>query len=287
MIRKIIILLLSIVALNVEAEKADVAVSYEYSYPYWLGKPKTDKMMLLASDKESKYFNEISLFNDSLVSTPGGEKKLREIILASCMVQKPDGSVMIDLSRGPSKSIYTYVFINRENNRLRYYDRWSEDEGYYEESLDDVEWKIVSDSTKSVLGYECVMAETDYHGRRWKAWFSPDIPLPYGPWKLQGLPGLILEAEAQGGFCFKATGIEESDREITPMYSSARIPRVERIKVLSEDEYFKNNTSSVLKAKYGGSVKVEYQDDEGNKLESPEYDGFRYSIETDYKKTKR
>lgn len=56
------------------------------------------------------------------------------------------------------------------------------------------------DSTADVLGYECVMAESDYHGRRWRAWFSPDLPLPFGPWKLHGLPGLILKAEADAAF---------------------------------------------------------------------------------------
>lgn len=52
----------------------------------------------------------------------------------------------------------------------------------------------IADSTKNILGYDCVMATAHYHGRDWTAWFTPDIPLPEGPWKLTGLPGLILEA---------------------------------------------------------------------------------------------
>ena len=36
------------------------------------------------------------------------------------------------------------------------------------------------------------MATTHFRGREWKVWFSEEIPLSLGPWKLGGLPGLIL-----------------------------------------------------------------------------------------------
>ena len=37
-------------------------------------------------------------------------------------------------------------------------------------------------------------AECDFRGRHYIAWFNPKIPIPDGPWKLRGLPGLIIEA---------------------------------------------------------------------------------------------
>ena len=33
----------------------------------------------------------------------------------------------------------------------------------------------MSDSTKNILVYECVKATTDFHGRKWTVWFSPDF----------------------------------------------------------------------------------------------------------------
>ncbi|WP_426480713.1 GLPGLI family protein [Chryseobacterium sp. R2ACT005] len=53
-------------------------------------------------------------------------------------------------------------------------------------------WKI-SDSTKAFGGYKVQKATTQFGGRSWIAWFSKDIPIPYGPYKFNGLPGLIME----------------------------------------------------------------------------------------------
>ena len=71
---------------------------------------------------------------------------------------------------------------------------------------------VSPDSTKNILEYECVLAESDYHGRHWIAWFAPEIPVDAGPWKLLDLPGLIMEAvDSTGQHHFTATGIESSD----------------------------------------------------------------------------
>jgi GLPGLI family protein len=70
------------------------------------------------------------------------------------------------------------------------------------------DWQVVPDSTATILGYACTMATAHFKGRDWKAWFAEDIPLGYGPWKLCGLPGLVLKAaDTTGQYCFEATGL--------------------------------------------------------------------------------
>ncbi len=262
--------------------KAEIMVSYDTSYPNKFGKVITGKMSLLASSTDAKYFNELSLWVDSLKSTPEGKAQYKEIIKKTCMTVEPDGTVSFDLSKGPVKQTDSYVFTNLAGESLTHYNKFGEDYGYYTEPLSEMQWTIVEDSITTVLAYECIMAESDYHGRHWKAWFTPELPLQFGPWKLHGLPGLILKAEANGGFTFVATGLERTDRIMSPMYMQADYSRVDRKEALKNAEYFANNEERIMNAQ-GQNVKIYSTDDEGNKIETPEYDGLKHNIEPDYK----
>lgn len=133
-----------------------------------------------------------------------------------------------------------------------------------------------------MLNYECLLAESDYHGRRWKAWFTPEIPMQYGPWKFHGLPGLILKAEAPGGFMFVATGLASTSRKGPTMYLSDQYSKVSRLKILKEDEEIKNNQASMMAASSNKS-RITYYDENGNVVEPPKYDGLIENIEPDYK----
>ncbi|RQE01044.1 GLPGLI family protein, partial [Prevotella intermedia] len=46
------------------------------------------------------------------------------------------------------------------------------------------------------LGMECKKATTNFRGRYWEVWYTEDIPISQGPWKLCGLPGMILKANS-------------------------------------------------------------------------------------------
>jgi GLPGLI family protein len=56
-----------------------------------------------------------------------------------------------------------------------------------------INWQI-SEDTKILKDMVLQKAECDFRGRHYTAWFNPKIPIPDGPWKLRGLPGLIIEA---------------------------------------------------------------------------------------------
>ena len=72
-------------------------------------------------------------------------------------------------------------------------------------------WQLL-DGDSVVCSYPCKKAQTTFRGRTWTVWYSLDLPYSDGPWKLCGLPGLILHArDNEGKFIFNCIGIEKGD----------------------------------------------------------------------------
>jgi GLPGLI family protein len=69
---------------------------------------------------------------------------------------------------------------------------------YVKETIPKFVWKIKKNEKKKIGTLNCVLGETFFRGRKYFAWYCPDIPVCSGPWKLNGLPGLILEAYDEG-----------------------------------------------------------------------------------------
>lgn len=274
------------VAIAVSAQqKAVIEVSYSEISFYENGVERGNKYHLLANAGQSKFFNPRSEEIDSLTSTPEGLANFKKTQEAAFQAMIAQGA--IDVTKLPRKKETLYVVKSAADSTITVYDVIGTDEPvYYTEPFSEMVWEI-GDSTKTILDYECIQAETDYHGRHWTAWFSPEVPMPYGPWKLHGLPGLIFKAGAEGGFLFEATGIEATDRLITPMYKQDDYSKVDRLKALDDHEYYNNNTESMLNARFGGKVKIQKTYDEnGKEVEDPKYDGRTLSLEPDYKKDK-
>jgi len=74
-----------------------------------------------------------------------------------------------------------------------------------EDNWIELDWEIIERSNKIILGYSCKKAMGEFRERTYQVWFTKEIRLPYGSWKLFGLPGLILEAtDTSGNFKFIA-----------------------------------------------------------------------------------
>ena len=81
-----------------------------------------------------------------------------------------------------------------------------------------INWKVTKES-KKILGYTTYKATTTFRGRNYIAWFAPELPYNYGPWKLGGLPGLILKVE-NDLFSYEAKRV---------VLNSSRIPFLSKI----------------------------------------------------------
>tara|TARA_B110001454_G_C12691103_1_gene422345 strand:+ start:266 stop:1057 length:792 start_codon:yes stop_codon:yes gene_type:complete len=78
-----------------------------------------------------------------------------------------------------------------------------------------INWKIENEF-KKIGNLKCQKAYGVFRGRNYIAWFTTTFPLPTGPWKLQGLPGLILEAYDENkevNFIFKSLNRYSKEKE--------------------------------------------------------------------------
>lgn len=81
---------------------------------------------------------------------------------------------------------------------------------YIKDTQPKINWKIL-DSTKNIKGNLCQKAIAESHGRVYTAWFCSDLPYDFGPRKLHGLPGLILEAaDEKHEVVYTFNGIEKA-----------------------------------------------------------------------------
>ena len=208
---KIVVYLLLLSSLAVQAvardpliDRAHMKCLYRYVYlnDTLTGKTKNDLLVLQIGTRISKCFSHYSNQVDSLSALPNGDMIIGKMII--------DAMNNGEFMRGkyPHKRLKTYIYKNYPEGCMTVTDGLILQDYRYVDSLHTQTWTM-GDSTREVLGYTCQQATADFRGRRWTAWFATDIPVSDGPWKLGGLPGLILEAYDEGQqHVFTAVGLE-------------------------------------------------------------------------------
>lgn len=82
------------------------------------------------------------------------------------------------------------------------------------EPLAKTDWTL-DDDTLTISGLPCHRATGKLYGKQWTAWYTEEVPSSAGPWKLRGLPGLIVKAEdSEGIHCFELYGTRNEVRAI-------------------------------------------------------------------------
>lgn len=238
-----------------------------------------DDMILLASPVGSRFFSAKTEQYDSLMATAGGKEKYKELLsyAARNALIIENGGITFDRNKVDLPTMGSKFQITRPDNatELTVIDNAAQEDFKYKVPLSDLKW-LIGDSIKTVLGYECNIATADYHGRKWTAWFATEIPIASGPWQLMRLPGLIMEAETDGGeYKFEIIGLETTSVPINPRpgtHSYTDITRKEFRKLQRDIQ------CNPEKAFPDGNVKII------NKEQSAKAKTAHDLIETDYKK---
>ncbi|AYN02282.1 GLPGLI family protein [Chryseobacterium sp. 3008163] len=114
-----------------------------------------------------------------------------------------DGSTTLSWKNGVviPKTNFNFTII-LSNEDIQYFDYAGMSLLTYKESVIK-NWKLL-DEVKVINTINCKKAEVTFKGRHWIAWYSPEIPFPYGPMKFSGLPGLIIKiTDDKGDFDFE------------------------------------------------------------------------------------
>lgn len=227
----------------------------------------SDNMLLqIESDGMSKFSSYKNLTVDSILM-----RSSQEQIVEAAM----DGK----LSNGEFMTIYK----NYPAGRLTHTEKICQDWFRYDEDMPQLDWEF-TDSTTTVLGYECQGARCKFRGREWTVFFTEEIPLMDGPWKLHGLPGLIMTAtDKDGHYTFECIGIKsKADRAIT-IY---KVPfnKTDRRGYYDTKHRYDVNPYAYFEATTGGQITVT---DEAGNPQLNAYDPIELSydyIERDWKK---
>jgi GLPGLI family protein len=160
--------------------------------------PNQEQMVLLLSQNSSLYLSMDKVRED--------EERKKDI--AEQIKNADPAHMSINVKSSNKKLNGTQVYLFNKEKKMITRQRMVNDY-LIEEPLPMLKWKISKD-TSSIAGLNCQKASTHFKGRDYIAWFCPDLPFQSGPWKLSGLPGLIVEAyDTKKEVQFKFDGFEQ------------------------------------------------------------------------------
>jgi len=157
----------------------------------------------------------------------------------------------------------TYVYKDFTGNQLFSEEKILTQVYQVKDKLSIFEWKISAD-TVTILQYQCKKATTNFRGRTYEAYFTEDIPIPDGPAKFNGLPGLILRVKMiddKSFYSIEATklSITNESKVLVNPFSGEKTMRYEEFKKLylrkySEMEAYSQTTDGIKVHRVGVEV---------------------------------
>lgn len=248
--KEILILLLGLCITSraqkpIDYGKMECQYNYIYQSDTLKRTTKDDRLVLLVGSKVSKCYSYYSMQIDTTFSKPNWF----EIVSAGI------NQALANHVDPPHKRMKAYVYKNYPEGKMTVTDGLAMQDYIYTDSLNNIDWSI-SDSAKTILGYSVQMATCKYRGHHWTAWFAPDVPVSDGPWKLHGLPGLIMEAyDTKAYHHFVLVGIRKvADMPIVmskAYVGTKKFEKVERKNFLKMQRQYLEDTMGMIKLETG------------------------------------
>jgi len=194
---------------------------------------KSENMLLYLGDNISHFASEGSIVKDSLMANRDPNNKSMAA-LAKIRSQIP-----------PTEFNY-HIYKKLAQNQLLFTEKIVKTEYLYKEGFDQFNWEI-SAETKELQGYRLQKATCNFSGRKYTAWFAPEIPIPDGPYKFNGLPGLIMEIEdKKGHYSFKLVEFKALKSPVISGFNSEEYLEVSKEELEKVKENYNRDPISAL-----------------------------------------
>jgi len=169
----ILIIFITLVSIQVFSQKNDICGSIDYTY--------TTNSAYIHKEIYTLKFN--STFSIS---------KEIDVKYSEDRIEKSNSSKgETRMSIEGRKNLTPKFFYNTKSD-FYFSDVWDKNILIVKETPYKWKWNI-TEKFKKIGNFRCQMATIKFRGRNYIAWFTTKIPTSFGPWKFQGLPGLILE----------------------------------------------------------------------------------------------
>ncbi len=159
---------------------SDLVITYQLNYKRLVGSEQLKSTRtILAVNKSGSFFSFEGMIELNKL------KKEKELTIDDVLANQPP----------------FYLLIKKEKGICTHYESIAEDYYVIKEAVV-LRWELVSQD--SLIGkVKCKKAITNYGGRKWIAWYNPEIAVSTGPYVFDGLPGLIYKiADSENIFNF-------------------------------------------------------------------------------------
>ena len=172
--RKLFFLTLFILALKIYSQNNEIYGVVTYVKSISAVSPK-EKKFNLNFNKTHSFQEELTVEEDFNNRNKGASEKMKKIFNIGPNYEKK------------------YFYYEKESDEFYFKTLIFSDYVVVKDELR-FEWKLKNEF-KEILGFKCqkAISRISFRGRKYEAWFTPEIPVTFGPWKVNGLPGLILE----------------------------------------------------------------------------------------------
>ena len=254
MLRKLFYLITLFLSLNITAQ-IDSVFTQQFTYTLSfqpdstnIESKRTEKMLLLRNKTGSVFLSKNEFLSDSIfwdVHIRG-----KEIDLKKMPYTRFNFKILKDFTKD-TITVYDKIFVNTYK---------------YKEAMHGMKWKL-EEGVAKVNGFQCQKATTIFGGRKYIAWFTNQIPIADGPYKFNGLPGLIVRIyDIKKHYDFQLLTSETVKKVYPYMKPRFKLYRTDKLTFFEKHrEFYKNIVKNIagagftLDAKNRSKIDVRYK----------------------------